>query len=121
MSYSLAKVIHIAAVLYAFAALGALIIRQVDGTTGERGRKLAGLTHGIALLAVLITGFMLLAGLGEGVGVPLWIWLKLVIWLLVGASLVAVRRLPNLASLLWLVLPLLGAAAAYLAIYRPVG
>lgn len=119
MSYELYKVIHIAAVLYAFAALGALVIRNLDDPRGDAGRKLAGLTHGVALLVVLITGFGLIASVHYGM--PLWVWLKLGIWIVIGASLVAIRRLPSMTRLLWIVLPLLGAAAAYLAIYKPGG
>jgi hypothetical protein len=119
MSAALYKVIHIAAVLYLFTALGGLMLHAVDRVQTDGGRKLAGLTHGVALLVVLITGFGLVAGLQTGM--PLWIWLKLGIWLAIGASLAAIRRMPNQARLLWLVLPLLGAAAAYLAIFKPMG
>jgi len=118
MSPALFKVVHITAVIYTFTALGGLLVHAVDGTReGGAGRRLAGLTHGLALLVVLFTGFGLVAGLGTGMA-P-WVWLKLLVWLLVGASLVAIRRLPGMARLLWLALPLLGALGAYLAIWKP--
>lgn len=117
MSYSLYKVLHVAAVLFVFTALGGLLVDALRGGGDKASRKLPGLTHGIALLAVLITGFGLIARLG--LGFPLWIWLKIVVWLAIGASIAAIRRLPQHARTLWLALPLLGAVAAYLAIYKP--
>jgi hypothetical protein len=41
------------------------------------------------------------------------------IWLILGGVVVAVKRAPRAAGLLWWVLPLLGTAAAYLALYKP--
>lgn len=117
MSAALYKVIHIAAVLYVFTAIGGLMIHAVDRVKADSGRKLAGMTHGLALLVVLISGFGLMAGLQTGM--QLWIWLKLGVWLAVGASIAAIRRMPGQARLLWLLLPLLGTVAAYLAIYKP--
>jgi hypothetical protein len=46
-------------------------------------------------------------------------WLKLILWLVLGGIVVLIRRAPQLAPTLWVVLPLLGAAAAYLALYKP--
>ena len=65
----------------------ALTLQALIGTDGEkcRARKLAGMTHGIALLLILFTGFGMIAKLG--LGFPLWVWVKLVvIWLVIGAS-----------------------------------
>lgn len=118
MNPSLYKVLHILGVLLAFAALGGAMLRALAGTPADApGRKLASITHGVALLLILVSGFGMLAKLGYGF--PLWVWLKIVIWLVVGAALALVRRLPAQAGWFWLALPLLGTAAAWLAVYKP--
>jgi len=112
------KVLHIFGVLLTFTALGAAIARALSGSGKESpGHKLAGLTHGVALLVILISGFGLLAKLG--IGFPLWVWVKIVIWLLLGAAIALVRRLPQHATIFWFAIPLLGATAAYLALFKP--
>ena len=74
-------------------------------------------THGVALFVILVSGFGMLAKLGYGF--PLWVWLKLVVWLLIGAAIALVRRLPEQATIFWFAIPLLGTVAAFLAIYKP--
>ncbi len=61
----------------------------------------------------------MLAKLKLGFPFPLWVWLKLVIWLLIGASIALIRRMPAQARVFWFAFPALGAVAAYLAIYKP--
>ena len=118
MSLLTYKILHLFGIFLLFTALGGLTLRSADG--GERSR-LAGISHGVALLVILVSGFGLLArlGLSHDWAWPTWVWLKLTVWLLLGASLVLVRRLPRLRNLWWCLFPLLGAAAAYLALFKP--
>jgi hypothetical protein len=122
MSYQAYKVIHILGVLFVFASLGALMLASREGVERGNGRKLAGMTHGIALLLVLVAGFGTLArlGLGNPATWPLWVWIKLAIWLVLGGIIVLIRRAPQLGTLLWWLLPLLGGIAAWAAIFKPV-
>lgn len=115
------KVAHIFGVLLLFSALGGMVYRALAGDTSEAGRKLAGMTHGAALVLILITGFGALAklGFGEGGGFPIWLIGKLVLWLLFGGIVVLIRKKPEWAKLLWVLLPLIGTFAAYLALYKP--
>ncbi len=118
MSALFYKVLHVLGVLFAIAALGGATLRAAAGTGDDApGRKLALGTHGVALLVILVSGFGMLAKLGYGF--PAWVWLKIVIWLLIGAAIALVRRLPRHAAAFWLAIPLLGGAAACLAIYKP--
>lgn len=119
MTYPLFKLLHLFGVLLLFASIGGALVLQLAQSASERARKLAGLTHGISLLLMLLAGFGALAKLGAGF--PPWAVGKLVIWLLLAASPVVIRKAPNLAAALWWLLPLLGSAAAYLAIYKPGG
>ncbi len=111
------KLLHILGVLAAFVSLGGLTFQALAGGTGDRGRKVVSITHGVALLIILVSGFGLLAKLK--LGFPLWFWLKVAIWLVVGGLVVAIRRLPRYATVFWFGLPILGGLAAYLALYKP--
>lgn len=111
------RLLHLAGVIFLFTALGGSLLAHREGAAGAAARKLAGITHGLALLVIVISGFGALAKLG--LAMPGWAWAKLVIWLLLGASPVLVRKRPDLVKVWWWLLPLLGVAATWLARYKP--
>lgn len=119
MSLLTYKILHLFGVFLLFAALGHITLRAAEGASGRS--KLAGISHGVALLLIVVSGFGLLArlGLSHDWAWPTWVWLKLLLWLLLGGALVLVRRAPRLGTLWWWLIPLLGAAAAYLALFKP--
>ncbi len=118
MSMLVYKVLHIFGILLAFVSLGGLTLQALAGQPGgDRGRRLASITHGVALVVILVSGFGLLAKLQ--LGFPGWAWLKVTIWLVVGGLVVAIRRLPQYATVFWFGLPVLGGLAAYLALTKP--
>jgi len=121
MELSAYRVIHILSVLLLFTALGGLLLASRAGVTTGVSRKTAGITHGLALILILFTGFGGLAkiGLSNPAAWPAWVWLKALIWLVMGGIIVLIRRAPRSTTLLWWLLPILGALAAYLAIYKP--
>lgn len=125
ISYPLYKVVHLAGVLFLFTAFGGLILHAINGGDRESNsaRKLTAVTHGLALVFILISGFGLIARLGYGHdgAWPMWIWLKVAIWLALGGALVAIKKAPDHGRLLWLIIPLLGIVAAFLAVYKPGG
>lgn len=113
MSLVAYKVIHILSIMLLFTALG--------GMLAGADRKRAGMTHGIALILILVSGFGALARIGlSNPGIwPMWLWLKALIWIALGGVIVLIRRAPRSAPLLWWVLPLLGGLAGYLALFKP--
>lgn len=120
MSYQLFKVLHLLGIFLLFAALGAAVLRAY--TPGpppvrDRGSRLIAMTHGLALVILLVTGFGILGMLG--LGVPGWAWAKLAVWLVMGGLVVVIRRSPSSAGWLWWLLPALGVVAAWLALYKP--
>jgi hypothetical protein len=121
MSLNAYRVIHIFSMMLLFTALGGLLLASRAGVTTGESRKTAGITHGIALLLLLVTGFGALArlGLGSPASWPPWVWLKGLIWLVFGGITGLIRRAPRSSAALWWALPLLGALAAYLALYKP--
>ena len=115
MSILFYKVLHILGIALTVVALGGVAQRALDGGGGSR--KLPAITHGVGLLIVLVSGFGLLAK--YKFGFELWVWCKLGIWIVVGALLVLIRRMPQHAAKFWFAIPVLVALAAYLALDKP--
>lgn len=115
ISYAAYRVIHILGALLLFLSFGGTLAAAANGRN-----KIAAAFHGLGLVVLLVSGFGLMFRLGiSHTSFPLWIWLKLAIWLALGAALTLIKRAPNLRTALWIVLPLLGTLAAYLCIYKP--
>ncbi len=77
--------------------------------------------HGTGAFLMLLGGFGMLARLGfmHGANFPGWLWVKLLVWSVLVAALLVLRRRPHFAPALLLALPFLGGLAAYMAIYEP--
>lgn len=122
MSPEIYKILHLGAIFFVFAAIGGMVLAHREGNVSPGARKLASITHGIALLVVLVAGFGLLkyVGLAHNPATwPLWVWGKFATWLLLGAALVLVRKKPHWTTLWWVGLPLLGMLNAWLAFVKP--
>jgi uncharacterized membrane protein len=123
ISYEAYKLIHIFGILLLIFSLGRLCLQPTDdrARVSGRERKLLGLTHGAAVLIILVAGFGLLARLSisHAVTWPWWVWAKIGIWVLLGVTPLVIRKSVTLTRSLWLAVPILGAVAAYLAIYKP--
>ena len=117
MSLAFYKVIHILGLLLVFTGLGGITLQAYLGGGNGEGRRLTRIAHGVGLLLMLVAGFGALARLG--MGFPGWVWLKIVIWIVIAGITVVIRRQPQLAGFLWFALPVLGAFAGYLALYKP--
>lgn len=123
ISYSVYRLVHLVGIILLFVVLGGLSYSAArTGTAGAVPRRLATILHGVALFIVLLGGFGLLARLGivQGDAWPGWVWAKLAIWLLAGAAVVVPKRKPEWALGLFVLLPLLGGLAAWLAIFKPI-
>lgn len=116
--YTAYKVLHLIGVMFLLFSLGAYLMLSMNKS--ERGRKLAAMTHGISVLIILVAGFGLLARLGffgTG-GWPFWVWTKLMVWLILAAIIVLIKRVPSLIPVLWFLIPALAGLAAYMAVYK---
>ena len=113
MSYEIYKVLHLFGLVTLFASLGALTVVPIDR------RKPFMMLHGIAAVIMLVAGFGLLARLNLMHELPPWVYGKVVIWLLLGATPVILKKKPNLAFPVLLFSLACGAVAAFLAIYKP--
>jgi hypothetical protein len=120
MSYPLFKVLHLLGIFLLFAALGGVTLRTLAGGAAppkDGAARLGGITHGVALLILFVTGFGMLGVLK--LGLPGWAVVKMLIWLVMGGLVVVIRRAPESARLMWWLIPALGLVAAWLAIYKP--
>lgn len=117
MSYEFYRVLHVVGIILLFTSLGT--IAAVGAASDHRLRKLAAAAHGVAVAVILVAGFGLLARLELFGGFPVWVWFKLAIWLLLAMAVVPLRRKPEWSGGLWVVMPLLGALAAWLAVFKP--
>lgn len=119
MSYEFYKVLHVVGIILVFMSLGAALLHATGGGTREQNpaRKLIAALNGTGLLLIVVAGFGMLAKIQSmSAGLPGWLHPKLLIWLLIAASPALLARKPGAAKAMWFVLPLLGAAAAYLGI-----
>jgi hypothetical protein len=122
ISYAVYRVVHLVGIFLLLVALGGLSLGSARAVAeGPGARRLAMTLHGVALFIVLLGGFGLLARLGiaHGMGWPGWVWMKLGIWILMGAAVVIPRRHPSWGPALLVLIPALGGVAAWIAIFKP--
>jgi hypothetical protein len=115
MSLPFYHIIHLFAVTALFAGTGAAL----GGTDNPRVRKFGAILRGVALLLLLVTGFGMLAKLQLMKAMPIWVWLKLGIWVIAAVLPVFVKRklLPGTTALL--IALALGVVAAWLGYLKP--
>lgn len=121
MPYAIYKVLHLLGAFGLFTALGALCLQALaSAPDAERVRRRSlSILHGLGALLLLVSGFGMLATLGLTGAMPGWVWVKLVLWLILGAVVALPARRPQSARWLLWILPLLGGMAAWLAIAKP--
>jgi hypothetical protein len=117
MSYEFYKIVHVIGAIILFLGLGAGISRRYLAGEATSLQKYGSISHGIGLLLLFVAGFGLLAKLK--VGFPVWVFLKIVIWLLLGAIIVLFRKSAIATLALWLTIIVLGSLSVYLAIVKP--
>lgn len=120
MSHQFYRVLHLAGLMLLFSSLAALWGVNLAGGLKERRTRMAlSLLHGVGLLFLLVSGFAMLAKLGFLVDIPVWAYIKLGIWVLLGAGLALAKRKAHWGIPLVLLFVLAGTYAAYLCVYKP--
>jgi len=117
MSYEVYNVIHVIGVIFLFTALGTLA--ATAGSASAPFRKIASVAYGVALALIFVAGFGLLARLGHFGAIPTWAYLKMVIWGVLGLSVLPLKRKPEWAPVLWFLMPVIGSVAIWLAVTQP--
>lgn len=119
MPYEVYKIAHLIGIFMIMISLGGVATHAINGGDKESNhfRKALGITHGIGLVLVLVAGFGLLAQLQ--VGWPIWVFVKLIIWIIFGALTGVAYRMGTKGQGLWYIMIVLGGLAAYLAVTKP--
>ena len=120
ISHATYKVIHLLGIFLLFSGMGSLWAAAAISSESVRTttRRLALAAHGGAMLLILVAGFGMLARLQISHSWPLWIWIKLAIWLLLAGYPVLLKRQDKPSGLLFFLAPILGAVAAYAALFH---
>ena len=124
MPYEFYKLMHFLGIFTMITALAAVAMHAVRGgrRTDLPHRRAIAIAHGISVLLILTGGFGMLARLGivQG-GLPIWIYIKLVLWLALAGAVAAPYLGQRWARTLFVALPVLTAAAGAVALYKPFG
>jgi hypothetical protein len=116
------EILHVLGIAMLFVAIGGVAVHAANGGTKATSntRPLVGSIHGLGALLILTGGFGMLARMGLVRGsFPGWLWGKIIIWTILSAIVLLPYRNPALARPFLFLLPLLAAAAVYLALYKP--
>jgi hypothetical protein len=113
MSYETYKILHLIGLVILFISLGALAYVPL-----EKRKPLMAL-NGLASIIMLVAGFGLLARLGLARDMDTWVYIKIVIWLVLSATPVILKKKPTLAMPVLLGSIALGTLAAFIAIMKP--
>ncbi len=120
MPYELYKVIHL---LGLFLLISGLITAF---TLTSNGHALAGKVktfafalHGLGLVLILVSGFGLLARLGLAREMPVWAYIKLIIWGVYALYISVIKRKGQIGWPLYVSMLSVFLVAAYLAVYKP--
>ena len=100
------KLIHYIGVFLVIGGISALIF--ADG----KSIKQAAISHGIGLLLILLGGFGMAKH--EAIGFSWWFWAKVIIWLLLGATLTVTKKKLLPPTVTWVLVLILASIAAYL-------
>lgn len=76
--------------------------------------------HGIGLVISLVSGFGMLAKMGIMGSMPVWVWIKIALWLVLGFLPVLAKRRVLSAPLVVLIAVIVGSVLAYLGYFKPV-
>lgn len=112
--------LHLLGIGALFFVLGGLYLHAVNGGTKETNilRKPSAIMHGVALFLILLSGFGMLARIGSSTS-DLWVALKVLIWISMGAAIVIPLRVPKLARPLWYVIPIVLLLAGWVVTEKP--
>jgi hypothetical protein len=122
MSYPFYKIMHFVGIFVMLVALAATCMHAAMGGTKAENpfRKALGAAHGIAALLILTGGFGMLARMGivQG-GLPVWVLLKITIWVALAAAMALPYLSRTWARGLLVAMPVLAALAGATALLKP--
>ena len=120
MSYEFYKIMHVTGFIMVFLGLaGILALRMSGPTLSPRPYRLFMITHGVGLLLAFVAGFGLAARLNMFGHLPMWVWGKIAIWLVLGGAIALAKRKGQIGTPILVLFVGLACTAAWLAITKP--
>ena len=115
------KLIHLIGVFLFLIAMGASILHGLNGGTKHTNRFRAGvgMAHGLGLFCILLGGFGMAAKMGITWPMPIWMIVKVLLWVIAGGLLALSVRRPYAGRLHWLITILTAFSAAYVGLTKP--
>lgn len=104
--------IHLIGLIFVFIGFGGLL--------SQDGARKAMMWHGIGLVISLVSGFGMLAKMGIMGSMPVWVWIKIALWLVLGFLPVLAKRRVLPAKGVVLIAAIVGACLGYLGYFKPV-
>lgn len=115
MPYETYKILHILGLILLMLGLGASL---GAGREVARARRVGAIFHGVGLLVIIVAGFGMMARAGIH-GWPLWLILKICIWVLIATLPLLVKKGKLPSAIAWLLAAALATTAAWLALTKP--
>ena len=118
-SYEIFKLLHLFGIMMVFASFGGILGK---GENRTQINKFVGILHGVGLIFVLLFGFALHGSLAKAQvisGMPGFIILKLVIWLVLGFLPVLPKKEKLSPTVTILIALVLGLISAWLGLAKP--
>ena len=104
------RLLHFAGVFTLLFSFGSLFI-------GKNYNKGAAMAHGVALILILVSGFGMQATMH--LGFPVWLIIKLVIWIIFGGFIVLAKKGIISGFVAWIIILTLALCSVYLAQTHP--
>jgi hypothetical protein len=111
MSLQTYHILHLVGLILVFVGFGGLL--------SSDGARKAMKWHGIGLVVSLVSGFGMLAKMGIMGSMPVWVWIKIALWLVLGFLPVLSKRRVLSAPVVVLIAMVVGAVLAYLGYMKP--
>ena len=87
MSYDFYRILHLVFILFFFLSLGGLwLFYSLDNDLNKRSKKILMSIHGLSLFVIFVAGFGLIAKLKMPMPWGLWIYVKMMAWLILALS-----------------------------------
>ncbi len=120
MSLEFYKLLHVTGIFLLVTGLvGVLILRWSGQTLFGKVKTFSFVTHGLGLVLILVSGFGLLARLGLFGSIPIWAYIKILVWGLMALAISLLKRKGHLGWPLYLGILFLFVVAAYNGIFKP--
>ncbi len=123
MSFEVYKILHLLGIFSMLVITGGVIQMVRSGIEDEPAstKRNRMIIHGVAMFLILVAGFGMLArlGLSNPMNWPLWVWIKVLVWIYMGGVQSLIRRFPGHINLWLYSTVIIALLAGIMAITKP--